>query len=102
MDFRVLKGIESDILANGSLDHPDEVDRFDFVVASIRGRFKLDRKALQQSGEIKSLRLPTPDMGTSVSTTHAATLPQGCRAFRAHGRFAPSQRLLPIKRASYR
>jgi DNA polymerase (family 10) len=45
-DFRLLKGIESDILADGSLDYPDEVlDRFDFVVASIHGRFKLDRMA---------------------------------------------------------
>jgi DNA polymerase (family X) len=45
-EFRILKGIESDILADGSLDYPDEVlDRFDFVVASIHGRFKLDRKA---------------------------------------------------------
>ena len=45
-DFRILKGIESDILADGSLDYPDEVlDRFDFVVASIHGRFKLDRVA---------------------------------------------------------
>jgi DNA polymerase (family 10) len=45
-EFRMLKGIESDILADGSLDYPDEVlDRFDFVVASIHGRFKLDREA---------------------------------------------------------
>src|SRR4030081_479440 len=44
-EFRILKGIESDILADGSRDYPDEVlDRFDFVVASIHGRFKLDRK----------------------------------------------------------
>jgi DNA polymerase (family 10) len=45
-DFRILKGIESDILADGSLDYPDDVlGAFDFVVASIHGRFKLDRKA---------------------------------------------------------
>jgi DNA polymerase (family 10) len=45
-EFRILKGIESDILAEGSLDYPDDVlGRFDFVVASIHGRFKLDRKA---------------------------------------------------------
>jgi len=45
-DFQILKGIESDILADGSLDYPDNVlDRFDFVVASIHSRFKLDRKA---------------------------------------------------------
>ncbi|MCP1909421.1 MULTISPECIES: helix-hairpin-helix domain-containing protein [unclassified Bradyrhizobium] len=45
-DLRILKGIESDILADGSLDYPDDVlDSFDFIVASIHGRFKLDRKA---------------------------------------------------------
>jgi len=45
-EFRILKGIESDILADGSLDYPDDVlEGFDFVVASIHGRFKLDRKA---------------------------------------------------------
>src|SRR4051795_9254486 len=48
-DFRILKGIESDILADGSLDYADDVlQRFDFVVASIHGRFKLDRKAQTQ------------------------------------------------------
>jgi DNA polymerase (family X) len=44
-EFRILKGIESDILADDSLDYPDEIlSRFDFVVASIHGRFKLDKK----------------------------------------------------------
>jgi DNA polymerase (family 10) len=44
-DFRILKGIESDILSDGSLDYPDEVlERFDFVVASVHSRFKLDRE----------------------------------------------------------
>ncbi|UWU94185.1 DNA polymerase/3'-5' exonuclease PolX [Bradyrhizobium sp. CB1015] len=48
-DFRILKGIESDILVDGSLDYDDGVlERFDFVVASIHGRFKLDRKAQTQ------------------------------------------------------
>ena len=42
-DFRILKGIESDILADGSLAYPDDVlERFDFVVASVHSRFKLD------------------------------------------------------------
>lgn len=41
--FRILKGIEADILADGSLDYPDGVlARFDFVVASVHSRFKLD------------------------------------------------------------
>ena len=48
-DFRILKGIESDILVDGSLDYADDVlERFDFVVASIHGRFKLDSKAQTQ------------------------------------------------------
>src|SRR3981189_1178673 len=35
--------LESDILADGSLDYPDDVlERFDFVVASVHSRFKLD------------------------------------------------------------
>jgi len=47
--FRILKGIESDILVDGSLDYPCEVlARFDFVVASVHGRFKLDRKTQTQ------------------------------------------------------
>ena len=46
MDFRILKGIESDILIDGTLDYSDDVlNHFDFVVASIHGRFKLERKA---------------------------------------------------------
>jgi DNA polymerase (family 10) len=41
--FRIFKGIESDILADGSLDYPDDVlDRFDFVVASVHSRFRMD------------------------------------------------------------
>lgn len=43
--FRIFKGIESDILADGSLDYPAEVlARFDFVVASIHSNFKMDEE----------------------------------------------------------
>ena len=44
--FRIFKkGIESDILVDGSLDYPDELlATFDFVVASVHSRFKLSRK----------------------------------------------------------
>ena len=48
-EFRVFKGIESDILADGSLDYSDDIlARFDFVVASVHGRFKMDREAQTQ------------------------------------------------------
>ena len=47
--FRIFKGIESDILADGSLDYPDDVlRRFDFIVASVHGQFRLDIKAQTQ------------------------------------------------------
>ena len=43
--FHILKGIESDILSDGSLDYHNEVlARFDFVVASVHSQFKLGRK----------------------------------------------------------
>ncbi len=41
--FRVLKGVEADILADGRLDYDAELlDRFDYVIASIHSRFKMD------------------------------------------------------------
>jgi DNA polymerase (family X) len=41
-DFRILKGIESDILADGRLDYDDELlAGFDFVVASVHSSFGL-------------------------------------------------------------
>jgi DNA polymerase (family 10) len=44
--FRIFKGIESDILSDGSLDYPEDVlARFDFIVASVHGQFRMDRAA---------------------------------------------------------
>ena len=41
-DFHIFKGIESDILNDGSLDYPDEIlQRFDFIVASIHSNIKM-------------------------------------------------------------
>lgn len=46
-DLRVLKGIEADILADGSLDYSSAfLDRFDFVIASIHTRFEMDEAAM--------------------------------------------------------
>ncbi len=48
--FRILKGIESDILGNGSLDYPDEIlAKFDFVIASVHSHLRMDKtKATQR------------------------------------------------------
>lgn len=41
--FKIFKGIESDILSDGSLDYPDEIlAQFDFVVASVHSNLKMD------------------------------------------------------------
>lgn len=41
--FRIFKGIESDILSDGSLDYPEHIlEKFDFIVASIHSNFKMD------------------------------------------------------------
>ena len=46
-DFRVLKGIEADILAEGQLDYGDAIlDRFDYVIGSIHSRFAMNRAAM--------------------------------------------------------
>ena len=43
--LKIFHGIESDILADGSLDFPDEVlKRFDFVIASVHGQMKMNRE----------------------------------------------------------
>jgi DNA polymerase (family 10) len=40
--FHLFKGIESDILNDGSLDYPDEIlQRFDFIVASVHSNLKM-------------------------------------------------------------
>ena len=43
--FRIFKGIESDILGDGSLDYaPDVLASFDFIVASIHSNLKMDER----------------------------------------------------------
>lgn len=48
--FRVFKGIECDILGDGSLDYPDEVlATFDMVIASIHSNLRMtEEKAMQR------------------------------------------------------
>lgn len=44
-NFTVLKGIESDILNDGSLDYPEEILKtFDFIVASVHSNLKMNEE----------------------------------------------------------
>lgn len=45
--FVLLKGIESDILPDGSLDYPDEIlASFDFVIGSVHSNFKMEESRM--------------------------------------------------------
>ena len=47
--FRIFKGIESDILADGSLDYPDEIlNQFDFIIASVHSNLRMDQQKATQ------------------------------------------------------
>lgn len=46
-DFQVLKGVEADILQDGSLDYrPDTRARFDFIIASVHTRYGMDERQM--------------------------------------------------------
>jgi len=46
-DFRILKGIEADILADGRVDYDARtLDTFDYVIGSIHSRFSMDGDAM--------------------------------------------------------
>ncbi len=57
-EITIFRGIESDILADGSLDYPPEIlRRFDFVIASIHSYMEMSRQAMTKR-IIKALRNP--------------------------------------------
>ncbi|MDX1638189.1 MAG: DNA polymerase/3'-5' exonuclease PolX [Balneolaceae bacterium] len=49
IDFRIFKGIESDILSDGSLDYDDNLlDGFDFVIASVHSGMDMPKEQMMQ------------------------------------------------------
>ncbi len=47
VEVKLLKGTESDILADGSLDYPDQIlEQFDIIVASVHSRYKMDSQKM--------------------------------------------------------
>jgi DNA polymerase (family 10) len=58
VNVRLLRGTESDILADGSLDYPDAVlERLDVIVASIHARHRMDAGAMT-ARLVRAMRLP--------------------------------------------
>lgn len=55
---RIFKGIESDILPDGSLDHPENIlGSFDMVIASVHGQFRMG-KAEQTRRILRAIENP--------------------------------------------
>jgi len=60
--FTILKGIESDILPDGSLDYPDNIlKQLDFVVASVHSHMDMDRDAMTER-IVRAIRNPFTSM----------------------------------------
>ena len=60
-EIQIFWGIESDILADGSLDYDDKtLSRFDFVIGSVHSRFQMDRETMTQR-MIQAIRNPYID-----------------------------------------
>jgi DNA polymerase (family 10) len=56
--IRILRGTESDILADGALDYPDSVlEQFDVVIASIHARHRLNREDMTRR-LVRAMRQP--------------------------------------------
>ncbi|MBI4412649.1 MAG: DNA polymerase/3'-5' exonuclease PolX [Deltaproteobacteria bacterium] len=57
-NFRIFKGVESDILADGSLDYDGKIlDKFEFVIASVHSRFQMKEEEMT-ARIIKALKNP--------------------------------------------
>lgn len=55
---KLLRGTESDILADGSLDYPDEIlEQLDVVVASVHNRYKMDEEEMTRR-IVRAMRHP--------------------------------------------
>lgn len=58
VSIKLLRGTESDILRDGSLDYPDRIlEKFDVIIASIHNRYKLDEDEMT-SRVIKAMKNP--------------------------------------------
>jgi DNA polymerase (family 10) len=58
VSIRILRGTESDIVADGGLDYPDAVlEQLDVVIASIHSRFKMDHAQMTER-LLRAMQLP--------------------------------------------
>src|SRR5439155_5863170 len=46
--LRVFRGTEADILPDGTMDYGDDLDMFDFVIASVHSRFQMEKDEMTE------------------------------------------------------
>ena len=58
VSVRLLRGTESDILADGSLDYPDSIlEQFDVIIASVHARYRMDADRMTER-IVRAMRHP--------------------------------------------
>src|SRR5204862_540321 len=56
--IRLLRGTESDLLADGALDYPDAIlEKLDVIIGSVHNRFHLDEEEMTRR-LVRAMRLP--------------------------------------------
>jgi len=72
--IKILKGTESDIVADGSLDYPDWIlEQFDVIVASIHSRYKMDEDKMTRRIVDSDASAGFQDLGTRVGAIDSET-----------------------------
>ena len=97
--IKLLKGTESDILEDGSLDYPDSfLEQFDIIIASIHARHKMDSEQMTRAAVARAQIAVLQNLGPSARQIDpiapALRLP--------HGRSAGRHRRVPLRHRSQR
>lgn len=100
---KILKGTESDIVADGSLDYPDWIlEQFDVIVASIHSRYKMDEDKMTRR-IVTAMRQPVFKVwGHALGRKIQARPPFDCRVEEILDVIAESRAAVEINGDPYR
>jgi len=100
---KILKGTESDILADGSLDYPDWIlEQFDVIVASIHSRYKMNEDQMTRR-LIAAMQQPVFKIwGHALGRKIQARPPFDCRVEEILDAIAESRAAIEINGDPYR
>jgi DNA polymerase (family 10) len=101
--IKILKGTESDILKDGSLDYPDWIlEQFDVIVASIHSRYKMDEDQMTRR-VVTAMRQPVFKIwGHALGRRISERPPFDCRVEEILDVIAESRAAIEINGDPYR